>query len=330
MWPFDDLYDKAETWFFYWKQYVENDEEALMLGQPAGGWRLGEELWQVYTYRYFKVIDFAINGVKGKIYDDIVPVINEHVESLNEQHRMLCKKDRYGIVDNSKWLEEREYFFTNVILPLFVTAQAEIKDFLRESIFEIKDDKLFPSNASAKIRKHKIIPIIDAYFGAWFNENIDAIFEVHVIEPCVAYLTGLIDNTITDPKLNDQKKTDDVLDSSKISPYDYEELCANILNENGWVAQATKKSGDQGADVYAEKNGISVVLQCKLTNLTVGNKAVQEIISGQKFMSADFAAVVTPAKYTPGAQDIARAAKVLLLHHEDLPHLESLCKRIVS
>ena len=330
MWPFDDLQDKAATWFVYWREFVENDEELLKFGQPAGGWRLGEELWQVYTYRYFKIREFAINGVKGKIDDDIVPVINEHAESLNERHRVLCKKDRYGIIDDSKWLEEREYFFTNVMVPLLAFAHEEVKDFLRESIFEIKDDKLFPPDVPEKIRKHKILPIVNGYFSAWFNESIDAIFELHVIDPCVAYLTELIDSAIDDPELKNQSKANDVLDTSKISPYDYEELCANILNENGWMAQATKKSGDQGADVYAEKNGISVVLQCKLTNLTVGNKAVQEIISGQKFMSADFAAVVTPAKYTPGAQDIARAAKVLLLHHEDLPHLESLCKRILS
>ncbi|MHB1494367.1 MAG: hypothetical protein ACYCUY_02810 [Acidithiobacillus sp.] len=241
MWPFDDLQDKAASWFVYWKEFVENDEEILRFGQPAGGWKLGEELWQVYTYRHFNIIVFAINGVKGKIDDDIVPVINEHAESLNEQHRTLCKKDRYGIVDNSKWLEEREYFFTNVTLPLFVSAQAEVKDFLGESILEIKGDKLFPPNTPAKIRKHKIIPIINVYFSVWFNENIDAIFETHVIEPCVTYLTELIDSTIGDPKLNDQSKTDDVLDTSKISPYDYEELCANILNENGWMPKPQKR-----------------------------------------------------------------------------------------
>jgi hypothetical protein len=329
MWPFDDSQDRAAAWFNYWKGFAETDDEALRFGQPEGS-KLGEELWQVYTYRYFKIIDFATNGVKGKIEEDIVPVINEHVESLNERHRTLCRKDRYGLVDYSKWLEEKEYFFTKVTLPLLISAEAEVKNFISEGLWEIKEDKLFPPETPVKIRNHKIVPFINVHFATWFNENIDAIFEVHVVEPCVIYLTELIDSTIDDPYLNDKSKNYNTPDTPNISPYDYEELCASMLNENGWVAQATKKSGDQGADVYAEKNGISVVLQCKLTNAAVGNKAVQEIISGQKFMQADFAAVVTPAKYTPGAQDIARAAKVLLLHHDDLPHLESLCKRILS
>lgn len=48
-----------------------------------------------------------------------------------------------------------------------------------------------------------------------------------------------------------------------MTPTEFEERCAEAMRLAGWSAQKTKASGDQGVDVIAERNGISVVLQCK-------------------------------------------------------------------
>ena len=105
------------------------------------------------------------------------------------------------------------------------------------------------------------------------------------------------------------------------NPYEFEQKCAQILNENGWDARATSKSLDQGVDVIAEKDGIMVVIQCKLYNKPVGNKAVQEIIAGRDFYKADFAVVASNSTYTISARQLAQNCNVLLMNVDELKTL---------
>ena len=105
------------------------------------------------------------------------------------------------------------------------------------------------------------------------------------------------------------------------NPYDFEILCAQILKNNGWEAEATQKSGDMGVDVVASKDNIKIVLQCKLYSNPVGNHAVQEILAGKEYYKADFAGVVSNNTYTTSARRLAKNCNILLLNTEDLPSL---------
>ena len=111
--------------------------------------------------------------------------------------------------------------------------------------------------------------------------------------------------------------------SNALSPLEYEAYVANSLKDSGWETRLTKASGDQGVDVLASKNGIRVVIQCKLYGSSVGNAAVQEIIAGREFEKADYAVVISNASYTKSARQLAATANVLLLHHDELMDLES-------
>jgi restriction system protein len=109
-----------------------------------------------------------------------------------------------------------------------------------------------------------------------------------------------------------------------LSPTDYEQYCAQQLRTSGWSASTTKASGDQGTDIVAEKGAIRLVVQCKLYNRPVGNKAVQEIAAARAHEQADCAAVVSNSPYTPSAQQLANTNGVLLLHHSDLRNIDDL------
>lgn len=106
--------------------------------------------------------------------------------------------------------------------------------------------------------------------------------------------------------------------SPAMNPYDYEKYCTTLLRKVGWEATATAGSGDQGADVIATKDGIRLVLQCKLYNKSVGNEAVQQIAAARDHYHADFAAVVSNADYTLSARQLSKSSKVFLLHHDEL------------
>jgi restriction system protein len=111
----------------------------------------------------------------------------------------------------------------------------------------------------------------------------------------------------------------------------FEHFCAQIAHRVGWNARVTQGSGDQGIDVIANNSTHKVVLQCKKHTHPVGNKAVQEIVAGKHFENADFAAVVSNARFTPAARQLASSAGVALLHHTELEHyLSSLTPASVA
>lgn len=111
--------------------------------------------------------------------------------------------------------------------------------------------------------------------------------------------------------------------SEKISATEYENLIANKLSiEFGWNTKTTKGSGDQGADVIAEKQGITLIIQCKHYNHPVGNKAVQEAHAAKGFYLGDHAAVVTNSTFTKSALQLAESLEVFTIHHEQLNDLD--------
>jgi len=103
---------------------------------------------------------------------------------------------------------------------------------------------------------------------------------------------------------------------------EFELYCREVLQEAGWHAALTPGSGDQGADIIAEKDGRRVVIQCKFYNGAVGNKAVQEAYAAAAFQDAPYAVVVTNSVYTKSAHQLAHKNGVLLMHHLDLERLD--------
>ncbi len=107
--------------------------------------------------------------------------------------------------------------------------------------------------------------------------------------------------------------------SPDMDPIHYEMHCARQLQKAGWVTKATPTTGDQGADVLAERNGLTLVVQCKLYSSNVGNGAVQEAVAARVFHRTDLAVVVSNAAFTKSAKDLAGMSDITLLHHSQLP-----------
>ena len=80
----------------------------------------------------------------------------------------------------------------------------------------------------------------------------------------------------------------------------------------------TKASGDQGADIIAERSGLRVVIQCKFYTSPVGNEALQQVVASRLHEHAAKAVVVSNANYTRAARQLAATTDVLLLHHDEL------------
>ena len=104
----------------------------------------------------------------------------------------------------------------------------------------------------------------------------------------------------------------------------FEHACLLVLHDTGWSAALTPPTGDQGVDILAKKNDISVAIQCKNYRTLVGNSAVQEIHAGKAFYEADIGVVVSLSGYTPSATQLAKKLYILLLDQASLERLEDL------
>jgi hypothetical protein len=56
-----------------------------------------------------------------------------------------------------------------------------------------------------------------------------------------------------------------------MTPAEFEAFCADRLRVCGWEVRLTPMGRDQGVDVIADKNGLRIVLQCKLYSNPVGD-----------------------------------------------------------
>lgn len=98
----------------------------------------------------------------------------------------------------------------------------------------------------------------------------------------------------------------------------YEHLCGTVLERKGWQIKYTKGSGDQGVDIIAVKNNVSLAIQCKRYKKPVGNKAIQEVAAGQQFYNTTHALVIASGGFTKSAKQLAQKINVLLLNHQSL------------
>lgn len=93
----------------------------------------------------------------------------------------------------------------------------------------------------------------------------------------------------------------------------FEYYCADLLRYNQFTkVQVTSGSGDYGVDILCEKNSKTYAIQCKCYSKNVGNKAVQEVVSGKIFYKCDFAVVMTNSYFTSAAHETARLTDVEL------------------
>lgn len=95
--------------------------------------------------------------------------------------------------------------------------------------------------------------------------------------------------------------------------HDFEYYCADLLRDNGFLeVEVTKGSGDFGADILAEKDGITYAFQCKCYDKPIGVKAVQEIYAGRDYYGRMVGVVMTNQYFTQPAVELAQKLNIML------------------
>jgi restriction system protein len=198
--------------------------------------------------------------------------------------------------------------------------------------------QLAKSHASALVRRRAQLVQADAYgklkFEKWFAE-----LEYFITEHILPHLSPRELEVLAKNRFDikaaivlfvDQETQNNPAYkafSDDMTPSEFETFCAEELKRVGWNARVTMQSRDQGVDVIAEKNGVRIVLQCKLYARPVGNKSVQEAAAARVHEQADYGIVVSNNRYTRDAEQLASTNKILLLHYTDLTNLEDIIER---
>ncbi len=119
-----------------------------------------------------------------------------------------------------------------------------------------------------------------------------------------------------------QKKNSDPFNSktiSKMKGVEFEQYLIEQLRKCGARdVKGTPVSGDQGADIFFSFDGVTVVVQAKRHNGTVGVKAIQEVHTAKDYFRCDCAWVITNSEFTSAARTMANELSVHLIDGADL------------
>lgn len=104
--------------------------------------------------------------------------------------------------------------------------------------------------------------------------------------------------------------------------HEFEYFCAKLLESRGFErVEVTKGSGDYGADILAEKEGVTYAIQCKCYTRPVGVKAVQEAYAGRDYYDRMVGAVLCNQYFTASAVKAAKKLKILLWDRDCLERM---------
>lgn len=110
-----------------------------------------------------------------------------------------------------------------------------------------------------------------------------------------------------------------------ITPFEFEELVAELFEKMGYKAGVTSKTGDYGVDIVAKENNDIIAIQAKkyAKGNNVGNRDVQRLLGAMQLKSikANKAILVTTSDYTVQAKEQAKETPIELWNGDYLNSL---------
>lgn len=113
---------------------------------------------------------------------------------------------------------------------------------------------------------------------------------------------------------------------SLLSGSDFEKLLYRLFEAIGYKVEYIGKTGDQGGDLIANRNGERILIQAKCyKDWSVGNAAVQQVVGAMKFYDCNKTMVITTSSnFTKEADILAHA------NHTDLVSKNQLTEMLIK
>jgi len=102
----------------------------------------------------------------------------------------------------------------------------------------------------------------------------------------------------------------------------FEKLLYRLFEAMGYRVEWIGKTGDQGGDLIANKDGERILIQAKCyRDWSTGNDAVQQVVAAMKYYDCNRAMVITTSYFTHEAITLAKANNVDLISKNQLQEL---------
>jgi restriction system protein len=98
----------------------------------------------------------------------------------------------------------------------------------------------------------------------------------------------------------------------------FEAFMAEFLATQGYDVEQLGGAGDQGVDLILTQGERTIAVQLKRYTRPLGNKPVQEVLSGRFIHGTNEAWVITTSSFTRGAVEAARNTQVRLIDGREL------------
>jgi hypothetical protein len=204
------------------------------------------------------------------------------METFREPSRCQCgRKGAFKLLD------------TDCIDFFSITLMNENKD-----TFDIEFDEKFLKNEALK--KGNIVAVI-------------GVIEKEMIEDSTEVKFGLTPYGFSLIKEEPDIGTEEFLNAMQGKPFAFEEFIGDLFANKGYKTKVTKKTGDYGVDVIAEKGSERIAIQCKMLNKDnkISNTAIQKAKGSLDHYNANKLIFITTAnEYTKQANAQANSSKI--------------------
>ncbi|MDG0792248.1 restriction endonuclease [Cohnella ginsengisoli] len=123
---------------------------------------------------------------------------------------------------------------------------------------------------------------------------------------------------IIDKQREERLRKSGIYDIDKMDGRQFELYLGSLYKALGYKSEVTRSTGDYGADLVIEKNGVRTVVQAKCYSKNVGIDAVQQVQGSKAHYKAEQALVVTNRGFTEAAKTLAHSNGVNLVDREFL------------
>jgi HJR/Mrr/RecB family endonuclease len=265
-----------------------------------------------------------VYGNREEIYNDCIESISSEYELSDDEEKRLKKefyihyKNLYEsfIRESSKDFYDKYEDWIEKFLGIAerkVSALDEYGDPNWDAMYE-EISVLISKIASAEgYSKSQIKEFVNHYLDVRGSLGYERYFPASKLNKTFWALVKRLEALFKNYYRFNKDKIKDEIDFNKLSGVEFEAYVGKVFKNQGFDVRGTKKTGDQGADLIAKKGKNTIIIQVKRYRGSVGNKAVQEVVSAIKHYRGTEGWVVTNSKFTKSAKYLAQSNDVKLV-----------------
>ncbi|MFV5691782.1 restriction endonuclease [Flavobacterium sp. LT1R49] len=103
-----------------------------------------------------------------------------------------------------------------------------------------------------------------------------------------------------------------------LSAIEFENAVAELFEDNGWNVRTTSYKGDQGVDLFIEKDGFNAIVQCKTYKKVLGPNSARDLYGTMVAQNAKHAYLTAPGGFSKSTMDFCRGKPITLLDLDGL------------